>query len=135
MLTLFQPDLQKGTNMKRVALAFLFGIALLSSVKADTAEDIQFEQYVEASKENLAEGMSVVADKKYRIIILTMPIAVSYQDAKLDNISEIRNNAIKAMREETADVRIIKALKINIVYNFITIDKKVIPVAISYHDL
>lgn len=121
--------------MKRIALAFLVGLTLFGVVKAGETEDIQFEQYVEACKNHLDDGQSIVADKKYRVIILTMPIAFHYQDATPEVIRGMQREAIKNMGEEKADVRIIKSLKINMVFNFITIDKKIVPITVSYRDL
>ena len=121
--------------MKRIALAFLVGLTLFGVVKAGETEDIQFEQYVKVNQENLEDGQSIVADKKYRVIILTMPIAISHQDATPEVIRVMQREAIKAMRGEEADVRIIKSLKINMVINYITIDKKIVPIALSYKDL
>ena len=121
--------------MKRIALAFLVGLALFGVVKAGETEDIQFEQYVEACKNHLDDGQSIVADKKYRVIILTMPVAFHYQDATPEVIRGMQREAIKGMRGEEVDVRIIKSLKINMVFNYITIDKKIVPITVSYKDL
>ena len=107
----------------------------MSFVNASSTEDIQFKQYVDATKSNLDEGMSVTADEKYRIIVLTMPVAMNYQDATPNVIKMMKKEMIKAMQGEEADIRIIKALKIYFVINYITVDKKLLSIPFSYQEL
>ena len=121
--------------MKRMVLAVLLGLTLCSAAQAGETEDIQFEQYVELSKKSLDKGMSLIADTEYRLMVLTMPLAINHNDATSEVIRVMKNEAVKVMKQNDADVRIIKALKINMIFNYVTIDKKIIPIALSYKDL
>lgn len=121
--------------MKRIALALLLTFITMSFVNASSTEDIQFKQYVDATKANLDEGMSVTADEKYRIIVLTMPIAMNLQDATPAVIKTMKQEIIKAMQREKAEIRIVKALKIYFIFNYVTIDKKLLAIPLCHQEL
>ena len=125
--------------MKKVLLicAVMFGVCF--SVFADAAGDAQFRQYVEVTKASPTnpDGMTVAADYKYRIIYCAMPLPVSSSDITDDVLEAMKNEMMKAMRASDfrEDRRVIRELGINFVYTFITTDKRIITIGISYKDI
>ena len=120
---------------------FLFGCVLAacmcSALYADSVEDAQFKQYVELTRmspEN-PEGMTVVADNTYRIIYLTMPIALDKSSVTPDVISAMKAAMFKEMAQLDEDCKIVKNLKISFVFTFVTSDKDIFSITFSYKDL
>ena len=125
--------------MKKVLVVCLLVFGWFAGLYADSAADTQFQQYVKMTREhkNNPPGMTVCADPVYRIIYAAMPIAIN----KADLTPEIRAKMKKSMLETfrtpdmKADCKIIRDLKISIVYTLITTDRKIVTVSFSYHDL
>ena len=125
--------------MKKLLLGCIFAACVCTGLFAGSADDAQFKQYVEATKNHKTnpEGMTVVADPTYRVIYVTLPLALHKSDATPEVVKAMREAMIKEMSENSsnaADKRIIKTLKISIVYSFITIDKNIVTISLSYQD-
>ena len=123
--------------MKKYTILFAILLSICSSVFANSIEKIQFRQYVEMTQKhaNTPQSMSIVADEKYRVIFCTMPLSINLDSVTPKVTTELKENMIKELRKETADVKIIKDLKITIVYSFITTNRKVISIAITYNEI
>ena len=123
--------------MKKILLACMLLLSTTVTLFANSTEETQFWQYVEANKKNAGNppGMRLVADSKYRIIYTSMPIAVHSGSVTPKLRDKMKKNMLVAIRKEKADCAVIKDLKITIVYAFITSDKSVFTITISYKDL
>jgi len=123
--------------MKRFLLGGLLVAGMCTGLYADSAEDAQFKQYVELSRNSPTnpEGMTLCADNTYRIIYAAMPIALNKSDATPELIKVMKTRMLAEMVKQKADCKIIKDLKINMVYTFITSDKNIFTITISYKDL
>lgn len=104
---------------------------------ADSAEDIRFRQYVEENKKakNNPKGMSICADYTYRIIFSTMPLAVNYSDVTPRAKENMRKGMLAELLKDKAACKVMKDLKITIVFTVITSDKRAFSVVLSYKDL
>ena len=123
--------------MKKFYLVSLLVLVVCMGVYADSAEDTQFKQYVELTRnhKNNPEGMTVCADYTYRIIYAAMPLAINYSDVTQQAMKSMKSEMLKGIAKEQADCKIIKDLKISIVYTFITSDKRIFTISFSYKDL
>ena len=123
--------------MKKLYLVSLLVFGLCIVGYADLVEEAQFKQYVELTKNSKAnpEGMTVCADYTYRIIYATMPTAINSSDVTPQFLKTMKNEILKGITSEKADCKIIKDLKISIVYTFITSDKKIFTLSFSYQDI
>lgn len=121
--------------MKKIVLVCMLFLGMAVAF-ADATALTQFRQYVELTRKSPSnpEGMTVVADETYRILYVSMPIAVSSKDLNAKIIEDMKKNMLAAMRNSKADISIIKDIKINIVYTFITSDKQLFSIPISYKD-
>lgn len=122
--------------MKKICLVLVLAIAVCCGVFAGSTEEIQFKQYVELTKKSTSnpKGMSVTADEQYRIIYTTMPTPANSTSLTPQAITELRARMIKQMSTHKNDVKVIKDLKISMVFTFITSDKKVFCIGLSYKD-
>ena len=123
--------------MKKIGLACFLALSMCFALCADSVEDTQFKQYVELAKahKDNPKGMTVCADYTYRIIFATLPVPADFSSVTPELIKNLKEVTIKTMKTETDDVRIIRNLKINFVYNYITSDKKIVAITVSYKDL
>ena len=123
--------------MKKIGLACFLALSMCFALCADSVEDTQFKQYVELTKrhKNNPKGMTVCADYTYRVIFVTLPIPADFSSVTPKVMKNMKEGIIKAMKTATDDVKIVRNLKINIVYNYITSDKKIVAITISYKDL
>ena len=122
--------------MKKFAIACFIALTMCFSLYADSVEDIQFNQYVNLTRnaKSNPDGMTVCADKTYRIIYVSMPIAIDFSSITPELIKNMRAEMIKGMKSEVQDVKVIKNLKISVVYTFITSDKNIFAITFSYKD-
>ena len=123
--------------MKKYTVLFAILVSICSSVYAESIQNTQFRQYVEMIKKhaNTPQAMSIVADERYRIIFCTMPLSINLDSVTPQVTTDLKENMIKELRKETADVKIIKDLKITLVYSFITTNRKVVSIAITYNEI
>lgn len=123
--------------MKKLLLGCLVVSLMCVGLYADSIEDNQFRQYVELTKNSPSnpDGMSVSADYKYRIIYATLPLPLNKSDVTPDVAAEMRNAMLTEIKKEKADCKVIKDLKIYFVFTFITSDKNLVMISISYKDL
>ena len=123
--------------MKKYTVLFAILVSICSSVYAESIQNTQFRQYVEMPQKhaNTPKAMSIVADERYRIIFCTMPLSINLDSVTPQVTTDLKENMIKELRKETADVKIIKDLKITIVYSFITTNRKVVSIAITYNEI
>ena len=123
--------------MKRFLLSCLVVSLMCSGLYADKLEDNQFRQYVELTKNspNNPEGMSVTADYTYRIIYVTLPLALNKSSVTSKVMSEMKEAMIQEMKKEKEDCKVIKDLKIYLVFTYITSDKNLVSISLSYKDL
>lgn len=125
--------------MKKIILVCLVFLGMSMALFADAVSDTQFRQYVELTRKhkNNPKGMTVTADYTYRIIYVAMPMPMP--NASSDILPQVMANMKKAMlaelRKQKADCKIMKNLKIQMVYTFITSDRKVFSISISYLDI
>ena len=123
--------------MKKIVLGCLLFLGMISGLYADKTEDTQFNQYVESTKKSSlnTQGMSVTADSTYRIIYACMPISASSSHFTQETYKVMKKSMIEEMSKETAEVKVIKDLKIQFVFSFVTTDKKLISIPLSCQDL
>ncbi len=125
--------------MKKTLIAGLFVVSMFAGLYADSTEDAQFQQFVQLSKEdkNNPQGMTISSDSTYRIIYAALPIAINYAQATPANIAKMKKGMLDAIRtpEMKAQCKAIKDLKISFVYTFITTDKKIFSIPLSYQEL
>ena len=123
--------------MKKSILVCLLFSCMCFGLYADSVEDVQFKQYVEMTRKSEAnsDGMTVCADPAYRIIFASMPIPLNYASVTPQVVQAMKKEMLAAIAKQEADCKIIKDLKISVVYTFITSDKGVFSIAISYKDL
>lgn len=123
--------------MKKLLLGCLLSACVCSGLYADPVEDTQFKQYVELTRnhESNPEGMTVSSDATYRIIYAAMPIPMNKSDVTPEVIGKMKEQMLKEIAKEKADCKVIRDLKIRIVYTFITSDKDVFSISLSYKDL
>jgi aspartate aminotransferase-like enzyme len=121
---------------KFLSLLFVAGFASVGMLYAAPVDDTQFDAYVQLTKKSKSNppGMTVVADKTYRIMYVSMPMAVSYSSVTPDVIAKMKNAMRASMKKSNADLKVIRDLKISLVYTFITTDKKVFSISFSYLD-
>lgn len=124
--------------MKKFILICTIMLGVLPALFADAAEDAQFRQYVELSQKSPTNppGMTITADPTYRIVIVyvTMPIAASKSNIDAAHIAVMKQAMINTMRNMKEDLRVIKSLNISTVYTFITVDKYLFSIPISYQE-
>ena len=122
--------------MKKFLLGCFLAACVCTGLYADSTEDTQFKQYVEMTRnhQNNPEGMTVAADNTYRIIYVAMPVAINKSDVTPQLLRTMRTEMMKGMAKEKADCKIIKDLKISIVYTFITSDKNIFTITFSHKD-
>lgn len=125
--------------MKKSLIAGLFALGMFAGLYADPAEDAQFQQYVKLTKESKSnpQGMTVCADPTYRIIYAAMPISLNKSDVTPEILGKMRKAMLTSFQAPSmnADRKIIKDLKISLVYTLITTDKKIFTISFSYQDL
>ena len=123
--------------MKKSLLFCLLALGLCIGLYAESTEDTQFKQYVELTKNDKEnpEGMTVAADCKYRIVYVAMPIPTNMSAVTPETIAELKADMIKEMRSEKDECKVVRDLKISFVYSFITSDRRVIAIPVSYKDL
>ena len=123
--------------MKKVFLSVLLFIGMITGVYASSLEDTQFQQYVELTKKNADNpaGMTVTADSKYRTIYIALPISANKSSVTQDVKKSMREAMLQEMRKHDGDRKVIKDLKINMVYVFITSDKNIVSIPISFNDI
>lgn len=123
--------------MKKFLLGCFLVACVCSGLYAGSAEDTQFKQYVELTRNHQGnpEGMTVTADNTYRIIFVAMPITINKSDVTPQMLKQMRAEMLKGLAKEKADCKVIKDLKISIVYTFITSDKNIFSITFSYKDL
>lgn len=123
--------------MKKVFLSGLLFIGMITGVYASSLEDTQFQQYVELTKKNADNpaGMTVTADSKYRTIYIALPISANKSSVTQDVKKSMREAMLQEMRKHDGDRKVIKDLKINMVYIFITSDKNIVSIPISFNDI
>lgn len=122
--------------MKKIGLICLLVMCLGTGLYADAAGKRQFQEYVKLTRNfpTNPPGMTVTADETYRIIYVTMPVAASSQKFTPALRDNMKNEMIKMMRSQKEDIRVVKNLKISIVYTFITTDKKLIVVPMTHQE-
>ena len=125
--------------MKGLFIACLFVVGMGVGLYADSVEDTQFLQYVETTKNSKDNppGMTVAADAKYRIIYAAMPISLNKSNVTPEILDKMRKSMLAAFQAPNmkADCKVIKDLRISLVYTLITTDKKVFTISFSYQDL
>ncbi len=123
--------------MKKFYLVSLLVMFVCMGAYADSAENAQFKQYVELTRNNKnnPEGMTVCADYTYRIMYAVMPIAINFSDVTPQVLNSMKSEMQKAIAKEKADCKIIKDLKITIIYSFLTSDKRIFTIILSHKDL
>ena len=122
--------------MKKLILGTFLFLGIISALYADSNADKRFKEYVELTRKNPNNppGSTIVADNTYRIMYMTLPIDCRASQMSPEVLKKLREMMLEGMRKETEDVKIIKELKISIVYTIITKDKKVFCIPISYND-
>ena len=122
--------------MKKIVLGCLLFVGMISGLYADTAENVQFKQYVEMNKKSPTNppGMTVCADETYRTIYVAMPLPIPYSNLKPEMVGEMKKAMLKALAKQSNDIKVVKSLKINFVFSYITTDKNIITVPISHND-
>ncbi|MBR2427403.1 MAG: hypothetical protein IKB16_11770 [Lentisphaeria bacterium] len=122
--------------MKKIILGCLLFCGMISGLYAQSLEDEQFKQYVELTKKSPTnpKGMSVSADYTYRIIYAAMPLPHKHSAFTPQVIAEMKKEMIRIMKTQINDVKVIKSLKINFVFTYITSDKNIIVIPLSYND-
>ena len=122
--------------MKKICLVLVLVVAACG-VFASSAEKIQFRQYVELTKKSPTNpaGMTIVADEQYRIIYATMPLPINSSNVNEQEINVMRASMLQGCKKHKNDIKIMKDLKISLVYTFVTSDKKVFCISLSYQDL
>lgn len=123
--------------MKSAFLGCLLVLSVCFGLYADTTADTQFKQYVELTKNDKdnPEGMTVCADNTYRIIYVAMPLPVNSTDVTPQVLQTMKKEMVAGIAKEEADCKIIRDLKISIVYTFITSDKRIFSITFSHKDL
>ena len=123
--------------MKKICLACFSVMCLCISLYANAVDKIQFEQYVELTKKSKSnpKGMTVVGDSTYRIMYIALPIAINYGDVTTQVKNKMKENMLAVMRQEKADCKVIKDLKIRLIYSFITSDQKIFTITLNYQDI
>lgn len=123
--------------MKKIILVCLVFLGMSMALFADAVSDTQFRQYVELTRKhkNNPKGMTVTADYTYRIIYAAMPMPNASSDITPQVMANMKKAMLAAMRKQKADCKIMKNLKIQTVYTFITSDRKVFSISISYLDI
>ena len=123
--------------MKKFAFILGFLFCAYGAAYADSVGDAQFKQYVELTRNNASnpQGMTIAADYKYRMIYVTMPISINKADVTPEICRKMKREMIAGMRNEKSDCRIVRDLKISFVYTFITSDKNIFSIPVSYQDL
>ena len=122
--------------MKKIGLACFLALTMCFTLYAGALEDTQFKQYVEInrnSKDN-PEGMTVCADSTYRIIYFSMPTTIDFSSVNPQVMKNMKQAMLKEISKLKDDIKIIRNLKINLVYTFITSDKNIFTITISYKD-
>jgi hypothetical protein len=123
--------------MKKFILGCLLCAGVSFGLYATSAEEaVQFQQYVELTKKNPnnPKGMTVCADSTYRIIYVTTPVTWSSADLTPEKQTQLRNVLLNSCRKHKKDVDLIKTLKLYMVFSFITSDKKMISVPLSFKE-
>ena len=124
--------------MKKFILGWLLCAGVTFGLYASSAEEaVQFQQYVELTKKNASnpKGMTICADATYRIMYVTTPVPWSSTDLTPAKEKQLRQVMLNSFRKHKKDIELIKTLKIYIVYSFITSDKKIISVPLSFKDI
>lgn len=123
--------------MKKMFLGCFLALSMCFGLCAGALEDAQFKQYVETTKNDKdnPKGMTVCADNTYRIIYVAMPAAVNYSSVTPQVLKEMKKELVAEAAKEKEDCKIIKDLKITVVYTFITTDKRMFTVVLSHKDL
>ena len=118
--------------MKKICLVLVLVVAACG-VFASSAEKIQFRQYVELTKKSPTNPAGM--DEQYRIIYATMPLPINSSNVNKQNIDDTRASMLQEFKKYKNDIKIMKDLKIALVYTFVTSDKKVFCISLSYQDL
>ena len=111
-------------------------VSLLSFVSvsyAQTQADTWFDMLYEATKENIPSGTSIAADKKSKIIYISVKLPISSKDAPFD--TEAAKKGIIKHIKNTPDAKFIKGSSCSIIYCYITTDNKSYSVIINTTDL
>lgn len=127
--------MDKYMKKKLFAVSFLM-LSLCVGLHAQSLGDTQFRQYVALTKKSSANppGMTVYADYKYRILYIAMPVALNKSSVTPQVIRTMRDAMLAEMRKQQADLKVIRDLKISIVYTFITSDRDIFNISLSYRD-
>ena len=124
--------------MKKICLILLIiaGFTSAGLLHAASLNDTQFDQYVQLTKNSKANppGMTLVADKTYRVMYITMPIAIPYSSVTPEVIAKMKDAMLSSLKKSAADCKVIKDLKITVVYNFMTTDKYLFTIPFSYQE-
>ncbi len=123
--------------MKRVLLGCFVVFVMCVGLYAGSLEDNQFRQYVELTKKapNNPDGMSVTADYQYRIIYATLPLPMNKSSVTPTMLRNMKTAMLQEMRKQEADCKVIRDLKIHLVFTYITSDRSLIVLSVSYKDL
>ena len=123
--------------MKKLILGTFLFLGIISALYAESNADKRFKEYVELTRKNPNNlpGSTIVADNTYRIMYMTLPLNCYASQVSPEQHKKARELLVEGMRKQTEDVKIIKELKISLVYTLITKDKKVFCITFSYNDL
>ena len=122
--------------MKKICLCCALLFCVSFGLFAGAAEDREFRQYVENTKQSPTnpQGMTVAADYNKRIIYsaITIPHIRKLTEAER---KQLKNMMLQNMKSDTKEISLVKRLKISFVFVFTTDSKDIITVAISPNEL
>ena len=123
--------------MKKAFLGCLAVLSMCFGLYADSTADTQFKQYVEVTRNNKEnpEGMTVCADNTYRILYMAFPLPVNSSDVTPEVLKAAKKEMLAEMAKDDDDKKVIKDLKISIVFTFVTTDKRMFSINISHMEL
>ena len=122
--------------MKKICLCCLLLFCVSFGLFAASEDDVTFREYVELTRKSPTnpKGMTVTADYEKNIIYCAVPAPGlgTVTDAEKKQMKE---QMLKTFRENKADVRVVKRLKISIVFVFITDSDKMLTISISHNEI
>ena len=119
--------------MKLLKILYVSLVSFVSVSYAQAQADTWFDMLYEATKENIPSGTSIAADKKSKIIYISMKLPISSKDGPFDTESA-KKGAIKALKN-TPDAKFIKGSTCSVIYCYITTDNKSYSIIINATDL
>lgn len=117
--------------MKKLLLAIALFLASFTVVAADNTD--LFDEFVKGMSASSAEGGFVIrSDKEHRIVFMDYKMPAEQKEVSPQDLAEAKAAMIKEMGESG---KVVKALNISILINFITTDGRIFTVVIMPQDL